>query len=378
MNRILKYITLVLSAMTIHSCSYDYEMPDLSNAAPTYSVSGVSEELRQVLIEDAKEYGLTFKYAAEQWRTIVREKDEHGNILYEGDPRGKADKNATILQVSYICSCMLQTANWNYYDICQFDFLKDFKLEISPYACEASLTSRDTYTKKVADNHPYSYNVDSSQLPCIKLAESVGYKIMDVKMYITEKDGTGNVLREFKHRSVDGMIYTTAARYIDVRVEVYGAEPYNTDIILVGTYRFSNISLKEINGTTLMLSTDMEHELEKVEGIYHYNVDSSQLPCIKLAESVGYKIMDVKMYITEKDGTGNVLREFKHRSVDGMIYTTAARYIDVRVEVYGAEPYNTDIILVGTYRFSNISLKEINGTTLMLSTDMEHEYVSGS
>ena len=63
MNRILQYITLVLSAMTIHSCSYDYEMPDLSNAAPTYSVSGVSEELRQVLIEDAKEYGLTFEYS---------------------------------------------------------------------------------------------------------------------------------------------------------------------------------------------------------------------------------------------------------------------------------------------------------------------------
>ena len=46
-----------------------------ANAAPTYSVGGVSEELRQVLIEDAKEYGLTFEYSAEHWRTIVKEKD---------------------------------------------------------------------------------------------------------------------------------------------------------------------------------------------------------------------------------------------------------------------------------------------------------------
>ena len=100
MNKILKYIIFVLSAMSIHACSYDYEMPDLSNAAPTYSVGGVSEELRQVLIEDAKEYGLTFEYSAEHWRTIVKEKDEKGNILYEGEPRGIADKNANTLQVS--------------------------------------------------------------------------------------------------------------------------------------------------------------------------------------------------------------------------------------------------------------------------------------
>ena len=104
-DKILKYIIFVLSAMSIHSCSYDYEMPDLSNAAPTYSVGGVSEELRQVLIEDAKEYGLTFEYSAEHWRTIVKEKDEKGNILYEGEPRGIADKNANTLQVSYVCSC---------------------------------------------------------------------------------------------------------------------------------------------------------------------------------------------------------------------------------------------------------------------------------
>lgn len=262
MNRISKYIALVLSAMAIHSCSYDYEMPDLSNAAPTYSVSGVSEELRQVLIEDAKEYGLTFKYSSEDWRTIVREKDEHGNILYEGEPRGKADKNATMLQVSYICSCRLQTANWNYYDICQFDFQKDFKLEISPYKCEARLTSRDTYTKKVADDHPYTYNVSSYNLPTIEKAKSLGYSIADVKMYITEKNEAGHQMKRFQHRTIDGDIITVGAKYIDVEVEIYGFQNnnYNKVVIGIGTYCFTNISLAKINGTTLYLSTEMEHE----------------------------------------------------------------------------------------------------------------------
>lgn len=258
MNRISKYIALVLSAMAIHSCSYDYEMPDLSNAAPTYSVSGVSEELRQVLIEDAKEYGLTFEYAAEHWRTIVREKDEHGNILYEGEPRGKADKNATMLQVSYICSCMLQTANWNYYDICQFDFQKDFMLEISPYTCEVRLTSGDAYTKKPADSRPYTYNVDRSNLPVIGKAESLGYNIADVKMYITEKDTNGNQIRRFQHEAIDGNIIAVGAEYIDVEVEILGFQNYNK--VVIGTYYFKNISLTGINGTMLYLTTDMEHE----------------------------------------------------------------------------------------------------------------------
>lgn len=259
MNRISKYIALVLSAMAIHSCSYDYEMPDLTNAAPTYSVRDLSEELRQVLIEDAKEYGLTFEYGTEHWRTIVRERDEHGNILYEGEPRGIADKNATILQVSYICSCMLETANWNYYDICQFDFEKDFKLEISPYTCEARLTSRDTYTKKAADARPYTYNVDRSNLPVIDKAESLGCSIADVTMYITEKDDAGNQIKRFQHKTIDGSIITVGAKYIDVEVKIYGFQNYYNKVV-IGTYYFTNISLAKINGTTLYLSTEMEHE----------------------------------------------------------------------------------------------------------------------
>lgn len=268
MNKILKYIIFVLSAMSIHSCSYDYEMPDLSNAAPTYAVSGVSKELRQVLIEDAKEYGLTFEYAAEKWRTIVKEKDDKGNILYEGEPRGLADKNANTLQVSYVCSCRLQTFNRNYYDICQFDFQKEFKLEIGPYTCEAKLTIGDTYTKKIADNHPYTYNVDHSKLPVIDKAESLGYEIADVIKYITEKDDSGNQIKRFQHRTIDGYITTVGAKYIDVEVEILGFP----NKVVVGTYYFTNISLAEIDGTTLYLTTDMEHEFYVPSNGYTYNV----------------------------------------------------------------------------------------------------------
>lgn len=373
MNRISKYIALILSAMAIHSCSYEYEMPELSNAAPTYSVSGVSEELRQVLIEDAKEYGLTFEYAAEHWRTIVREKDVHGNILYEGEPRGKADKNATMLQVSYICSCMLQTANWNYYDICQFDFQKDFKLEISPYTCEARLTSGDTYTKKAADNHPYTYNVDRSNLPVIDKAESLGCSIADVIMYITEKDEAGNQIKRFQHRTIDGNIITVGAKYIDVEVELYGFQN-NYNKVVIGRYYFTNISLAEINNTTLYLSTEMEHEFYLPSEGYTYNIGRSNFTPILSAkvEELGLHIGDTKMYITEKDRQKNALKTFPHEWLDGNIFTSNAEYIDVAIRLYKDEEVK------GSFVFRDIKLSGINNSTLELTTDMEYQYVSGS
>ena len=123
------------------------------------------------------------------------------------------------------------------------------------------LTSSDSYTKKIADNHPYIYNVDRSNLPVIDKAESLGYNIAGVIMYITEKDDAGNQIRRFQHRTIDGDIITDEAKYIDVEVEIYGYLDYfNYKEVLVGTYYFKNISLDEINGTTLYLTTDMEHE----------------------------------------------------------------------------------------------------------------------
>lgn len=373
MNRISKYIALVLSAMAIHSCSYDYEMPDLSNAAPTYSVSGVSEELRQVLVEDAKEYGLSFEYASEHWRTIVREKDNKDNVLYEGEPRGKADRNATKLEVSYICSCMLQTSNWNYYDICQFDFQKGFKLEISPYTCEVNITSRDPYTKRAADNIPYTYNVDRSNLPVIAKAESLGYSIADVVMYITEKDDEGNQIKRFQHKTIDGNIITVGAKYIDVEVEIYGFQN-NYNKVVIGTYYFTNISLAEINGTTLYLSTEMEHEFYLSSEGYTYNIGRSNFTPVleSKVNELSLNIGDTKMYITEKDIRKNVLKTFPHEWLDGDIFTSKAEYIDVTIRLYKDEEVK------GSFVFRDIKLSSINNSTLELTTDMEYEYVSGS
>lgn len=259
MRSYLRYIIVSMFAFIFNACTYDYEMPDFSKAAPMYLVGEVSDELRQILIEDAKEYGLTFKYGAERWKTIVREKDSNGTILYEGEARGKADREAVKLEVSYICTCLLQNANWTYYEICQIDFQKEFKLEISPYICDANLSSSDSYVVKASPKRPYTYNIDRSKLPVIEKIESLGYKIADVKMFITEKDKSGKELKCFEHRTIDGMLYTEEAYSIDIEIKLYGFENL-TEKVQVGSYIFKNIKLNDINGTTLELTESLEHE----------------------------------------------------------------------------------------------------------------------
>lgn len=258
--KIIKIILLSIFSCICFSCEYDYIMPDYSNAKPCYIVpSEPNSELRGKLITIAKDYGLTLKYSSEYWEVVVKEKDALNNVLYEGEPRYKADSKAKKLQVSYICSCLLQSAGREKFDICQFDFSRDFPLEISPYACDAIVTIDDKFDVHRAKNAPYIYNIDRN-LPTIEKVNSLGYRIADVKTIITEIDNKGEFIRTFEHRSIDGMIFTVGAETIDVEIALYGFASTTSSSEYVGSYYFKDIKLKDITGTTFILTEDIEHE----------------------------------------------------------------------------------------------------------------------
>ena len=104
--------------------------------------------------------------------------------------------------------------------------------------------------------------------------------------------------------------------------------------VYVGSYFFKDINLENINNTTLILTEDIEHEfVGNVDITYSYNIDRSQLPTIEKIYSYGYTVADINMVITEKDENGNVIRSFEHRTIDGMIYTTA-KTIDIEIALY--------------------------------------------
>ena len=376
-----RYIKLILSALSIwafNACTYDYEMPDYSDAVGAiYSVGKVSSEMQQALIKDVKDYDLDliFQSGTEQWRTVVREKDKNGVILYEGEPRGKADKNATTLEVSYVYSCMFKIADWGCYDICHYDFQKKFKLEISPFAHDAKLSLGDSYIAKEAPNCLSIYTVEHtlSAIAAAK-ADSLGYKFTDVNMYITEKIEERNILRSLDYRNnrkTEDIL--TIGKYIDVEVKVNGS--YNAINVPLGAFHFENVPIG--NKTAIKLTENMDHEFmvsEFITNHHIYNVDRSDLTqmLIQKCESLGYSIADAKMYITEKDSDGNALRTFQHEAIDGdEISQEGAAEIDVKIDVYGF--VNMNKTLLGTYYFKNIPLD--HPATIKLTEDMEHEFV---
>lgn len=381
MKKILELTIAICTMMTILSCTYDYQFPDYTaldntEAKYRYTVADISSEVTQQLLPVAMECGVTLQYASEQWRIVVTEKDAAGNILYQGEPRDRADNNTKFLEISYICSCRLQDADWTYYDICRFDFEKKYSIGDTPLPIFLSVSPGDKYT--VTKYPIYVYNIDRGGLNVIEKIHSLGYTLLDVKTIITEKDENGDTIRSFEHRMVDGMIITTVAKTIDVEIPLYGQPQNSAEKVYVGSYFFRNIKIKEINGTTLTLTEDMEHEFVGNENMtYFYNIDRNNLSVmvIEKINSYGYSVADVNMIITEKDGNGRAIRTFGHRVIDGMIYSAAgAKTIDVEITLYGFNE-NNDKIYVGSYIFKDIKLEDINGTTLTLTEDMEHEFV---
>ena len=362
--------------MTMVSCTYDYHYPDYTGIRSKYTVADISPRLREQLLPIAMENGVTLKFASEQWRTVVTEKDSIGNIIYQGEPRERADNKTKIIEVSFICSCRLQSIDWTYYDICRFDFEKQFPIEITPLLINISVSDNDKFT--VIKYPIYVYNVDSN-LPVIEKVNSYGYELLDVKTIITEKDSDGDTIRSFEHRTIDGMIITTTAKAIDVEVALYGKPQNAADKVYIGSYYFKNIKLDGFNdtdGKTIILTEDMEHEFIENKNIpYCYNIDRN-LPVIEKVNSYGYELLDVKTIITEKDSDGDTIRSFEHRAIDGMIYSyKGAVSIDVEISLYGKSQNSADKVYIGSYYFKNIKLKDINGTTLTLTENMGHEFI---
>ncbi len=265
--KIFELIIILCAIITILSCTYDYQFPYyISQNGDTkikyhYTVTEISSEVRQQLLPIAKECGVTLQYSSEKWRPVITEKDVTGKILYQGEPRDEADINTRFLEISYICSCRLQSFDWTYYDICKFDFEKQYLIGNTPNPVYVSITPSDKYTIK---KYPiYIYNIDRSRIPVIEKINSLGYTLLDVKTIITEKKENGDTVRTFEHRMIDGMIITTNVKTIDVEIPLYGNAQNSYEKVYVGSYFFNNIILEEINGTTLTLTEDMEYKFVK-------------------------------------------------------------------------------------------------------------------
>lgn len=376
----MKNLTIIIAALlclSLTACtSYEYDMPDTSNAYPTYSVKELPDDLENELSKIASTYGLTLHYANVKWRTIVHEKDASGNKLYEGEPRKKASKNATTLSVSYIATCMISNSS-RYYDICQFDFEKEFPLAIAPHSTAVKVAKGDKYTARRPDNYPITFKIDRSDLPVSSKCNELGYNsIADVDVYYAIKDAQGDTTSRAEYDSDRGIITTANNKYADIEVRIIGFDNryMKSD---VGAFFFRDIPLEDINNSTIHLTTDMDYEFVIYNKLYNYNVDRSSLPVIDKCEELGYSIADVTMHVTEYDENGKQLRTVQHRTIDGKLQTKDGRTIDVEVKLYGLDSrYNK--IHIGSWWFRGISIPDIDGTTYQLTTENATEFVTAA
>lgn len=375
MKKILLSLILIVLCFYIQSCSYEYEMPDYSNARPTYKVE-MPSDVRSKLWWDAT--ARAFRFSGEHDAEIqvnVREKDANGNILYDGEPRKKADHNAVTLEVYAIGKCRLKNSDWHYYDICIYDFAKHYPLEISPRCSEVTLAESDAYTVTKHPNYPAIFTINSSQLPTLDKCHELGYNIADVILTVTGKSENGNRVLVSNYNTQDGIIVTDEFSKIDIEKKIIGLDSRNNKVD-VGEFYFKDVVLdREPKVQNIILTTDMDNcEFVEYNRAYNYNINWA-LPLNEKCYELGYELADCKTYITEKDATGNVLRTFEHRTIDGYIQTSEARTVDVEVKIIGFD-YRKNKVDVGSYIFKGIDVQKINNTTYTITTDKDdYEFI---
>ena len=218
------------------ACTYDYNMPDMSNATPHGpSVSepsyyyGVTygSDITSLIMEEAERLG----YEVAAIKKIGIEKDRNGNILVERQmPNGsdciKSMQGTNAIEFVLKCEGWPKGSYDNRVLVCTLSFepfnLKDNNNKTitlttdMPYTLELLPDSERIY------NYSVTYGSDMSSLISNTL-ETIGYEIADTKILITERDKDGNIISERYKPNGDNLLYSTkGAITVRFAVEIYG------------------------------------------------------------------------------------------------------------------------------------------------------------
>lgn len=264
-------IIILLFVSGLSSCSYDYEMPDYSNAAPLYTIKDLPTEVEREWRQKAIEHGLDLSISQERWEIDVKEKDENGNILYEGTPRFQAANVARDLEIKVRCMGRLKNTDWNYYEICAFRLSTIYKLVISPIPLTVEISKDNTYTIELPSVTEQVYKYDITYggdvvLLMIDIEKELGYEPSEARMILTEKDTDGNILYQGYKQNVSSVsVSQKGAQTVEAVIECYGWPKGNYNRkVHIGTLKFEEpLRLKEINDKQTVLTTDMPYTFIK-------------------------------------------------------------------------------------------------------------------
>lgn len=377
-------ITLGACLAGLCSCTYEYEMPDLSNLSPSYSI--VNEPSSILLDEWEKivneEYHLNlsnpketqWKYVESRWEWIVTEKDLKGNILYEGEPRSYADNETYSIDIAYICYVRLNRRD-EYLEYARFKMPQSYCLKRSPLP---TIIDVNEESKNYVLEFPpeservYAYNVQCDD-GIYKLLSSQGLSFSHSDIMVTEKDENNNILYSGDIEMFYGLedYHISAKGTITVEVQI------NLDQGIL--YFNEKFELKDFGNQTLILSTDNDYTFVHTEPEnYMYDIDySSDIHelMVNMAKSVGYDdLYDFTINVIEKDKDGNILYQGEKPGNHGELGLSqkGAKFINIYIDFYGYHrelyPFE-DATQLGTIIFSEaFELAEIQNQILTLTT----------
>lgn len=278
------------------ACTYDYNMPDMSNATPHGpSVSepsyyyGVTygSDITSLIMEEAERLG----YEVAAIKKIGIEKDRNGNILVERQMPNGSDciesmQGANAIEFVLKCEGWPKGSYDNRVLVCTLSFepfnLKDNNNKTitlttdMPYTLELLPDSERIY------NYSVTYGSDMSSLISNTL-ETIGYEIADTKILITERDKDGNIISERYKPNGDNLLYSTkGAITVRFAVEIYGwpKGSYDNKEKCCTIVFNEDFNLEEINGKKIVLSKDMSYLISTEKDIFSIKQKKYEVPSI--------------------------------------------------------------------------------------------------
>ena len=254
------YIIILAVLLGFCSCSYEYEMPDYSNAMTPYEKKLLENGIEKKFREEYSKYDIEVVNIDIQEEHAI-EKDASGSVIYDGDARGRTNIRSKKLELSYAVNHRVKPKGGHYQDVVGY-YQRSFNIDVSPFDVKAKITN-DMLTYI-----PYFYSVSRNKFvsTIVDKAQALSFEIADAITYVTERDKEKKELIRFEHDPLQGMVASQrGAESIDVEVEVYGWPKdegrvnYNK-IQKIGTFVIKDIFLSEINNSTLELTDDMKYE----------------------------------------------------------------------------------------------------------------------
>ena len=213
------HIIILALSLVVCSCSYEYEMPDYSNAVTRYDKTQLESGIENKIREAYSKYDVEAVNIDIQEEHAI-EKDISGSIIYDGNARGRANIRSKTLELSYAVNHRIRLGGGHYQPVVTY-YQRSFDIDVSPFEVKASVTNE----KLQIPFYLYWVTKQSFNNTIFDKVDELSYELADAKIYVTELDKEKKDLLRYEHEDPYGkpfqppVLSQIGAEYIFVEIE---------------------------------------------------------------------------------------------------------------------------------------------------------------